>query len=259
MRLAVFLAPILAFASTQASHAVIGGEWVAASDPIASSIVKVEVRDVQRKSRYCTGILIAHDAAITAAHCFGPYTANGNPAQVWIGVPGRAIRSKRFVIHERYALSLGTAENRYDIALIQFNEALPRGYRPIQVMSDDSSLKPGDFVWIAGFGSSAPGYGSGDAKSFEPLKQSKFFLTNLDVSPGKARISTSGTHSPSHGDSGGPAYAVKDDGSVALFGIVSMRDPSTWNFNGETSLVLLTRYAAFAGWVNANLQMLRRR
>lgn len=237
--------------------AIMGGSMVAENAAIASGIVGIY--DTQDNS-ICTGSLISENLVLTAAHCA---TSKPSKLKIVFGVDIDATMSIRepdvqqeltrtvsaIQVHSSYKPEEQEEKETDwgDIAILKFPGKLPAGYKPVALLQDDSLLKKGFVVTLAGYGVShidlepidarkvrdieeAIEYGevicddnlknclkvdmSGDGELRQTTAPVSFLTETevfLDESKGRGTCS---------GDSGGPAY-VQKNGQYFLFGITS--------------------------------------
>lgn len=165
----------------------------------------------------CSGVLIAPDVVLTAAHCldlFGPEGAH----EVFLGrelLPrpseeGRFVRVARAVIHPRYE----PKTHAYDVALLRL--ASPVDVSPAQLPSGDVVPMTGELVRAVGHG---------DTKDVdEPSGQRRQGTMRVaDVEPASFRAGPAPGMS-CVGDSGGPVFARDDTGRDVLVGITVSGD-----------------------------------
>jgi len=156
-----------------------------------------------------------------------------------------------------------------DIALIKFEGSLPEGYHPAEILNDDSILKRGVDITIAGFGVSnvyiepidpkkvkdlqdAIEYGeiycydeaNTDCVTVEMGGDGKLRKTHTlisSVQETEFRLDESTGHGTCSGDSGGPAY-VAIEGKLFLTGVTSRGSALCDNVGVYTNVVPYTEW-----------------
>jgi hypothetical protein len=171
-----------------------------------------------------------------------------------------------------------------DIAVIRFEEGLPNGFRPVELLKNTNALPKGTKLIVAGFGSTDEAdekASDGKLRFFNSLVDSDGVLTpDTIVHQGKTlgplSIKREGAaververpESVCSGDSGGPAYIVSPGGSLQLAGITAMVemfkrvDPATGQQGklscaGRTVSVRVAPNAATILSVSSKLQALQ--
>lgn len=266
---------------------VINGVRVKDGEVIASSIVAIY--DV--KANYiCTGSLIAPNVVLTAAHCKPDRISNlkvvfatdvdsvMNSLEPDVKAE-YVLQATDFKAHSSYDPNNETIEvDVGDIALVKFKGAIPAGFKPATFLKDESLLKIGNTVTVAGFGVNYVDI----SKEINPKKVKdedieygevyceddmrgnhvKCFKVKMEgdgiLRQGEAPISfihqtevrlnekKAGTCS---GDSGGPAY-IKKDGELFLFGVTS-RGSALCNEVG-----VYTNALYYIPWINDTMKIL---
>lgn len=215
---AALLAGALLVASAPA-HAIIGGSDASNPDGTRSYTVGI----MTRAGEICSGVVIAQDQVLTAAHCLARAPAeyivaldtNFRPRQF---KAGRSWRNPRFRIGVRPLRQRGA-----DVGIITLTQPLPADMRPITIAADPSAIAAARSFTIAGFGVSEPGN-----------RDSAGRLRETSLTPiGLARTGTislfasaSGDFGRSErsaclGDSGGPVVVEAMWSAPVLVGVIS--------------------------------------
>ncbi len=236
-------APIHAPGSSS-GPAILGGEKVSAQDDVAS--VTALLVDV-KQGAICTASILSDRWLLTAAHCVEGKAASdlvvgftldmdqllqeGTTAERRlvsraVAHPQFQETNKTFLAMTEKAKAEGKELSRAevdgvkdwgDIALVELKEAIPTSYQPARLLPENAVLEKNQSVTLAGYGrvGSEPTAASGvlyrvNVQIQEPLWGSTEVLMNQTDGRGAC-----------HGDSGGPAYAVDQNGRLLLFGITS--------------------------------------
>ncbi|MDO9182375.1 MAG: trypsin-like serine protease [Bacteriovorax sp.] len=238
---------------------VINGTEVKEADQVASSIVGIyNIKD----NSICTGSLIAANIVLTAAHC-APEKASQLKI-IFTNDIDNTMNSREPDILQEFVLAAtdfkvgptwnpknDTIEtNTGDIALIKFKGNIPKGYKPAAFLAEESLIRTGGLVTVAGFGVNNVSTQKIDPKKYQNLDEAiKYGEVICDddtngVKNNCFKIETSGdgilrvTETPissidkteirlderksgtCSGDSGGPAY-IRKNGELYLFGVTS--------------------------------------
>lgn len=208
----------LALVASGPAHAIDGG-MAAGGDALAQATVGLGTitrpEDALKLSR-CTGVLVAPDLVLTAAHC-----VNGDPLGTLVvfyrgSMPTSPVYAAR--VAARYspdpgemlsnaAPDISLADLSVDLAVLRLTEPV-RGRRPILVASDPSRLPKR--LRFAGAGLSRTGVGRLRTANLVPVAATSTGLTIARVEG--ARIC--------FGDSGGPVVATDRRGTY-VWGVAS--------------------------------------
>lgn len=219
---------------------IINGESVKSSDPIAKHVVAI----TDNQWENCTGTLIAKNLVLTAAHCetrgqmmyvaFGLEVSERNLNSVvryqvvdYRVIPGRAGLNPE--IQER---------DLKDMMILKFEGELPAGYAPAEFLADDSVLKDGAKVIVAGYGVTDGISQDGDGflkKTHIQISEDDF--SNTEILTDERRRGTCNI------DSGGPAF-VQVDGKLLYWGVTSR---GSENCDGDG---VYTKISAYRKWVD---------
>lgn len=190
---ALFTALFLAFASP--AFAIVGGQ------PAGGALGTQAALIVSTRGAACTGVVLARDVLLTAAHCVQP--AASYAAVVFEPAGPRLLQAARIVLHPRFDPdSFATRRPTPDLAMIKLAEPLPERFGPAN-LSADSALPPqrSQFL-IAGFGVVR----DGDGKSAGTLRT--VALPSIGTTGGiMVRLSNGDAAGGCTGDSGGPVLA----------------------------------------------------
>lgn len=206
---------------------IIGGVQVDAADTISKSTVailaSVTTEDGKEGQSICTGSLLSDNVVLTAGHCV-PSEKEFKTVAMYVifnrdlNKMGRAdirLVTDAFV-HPLYGTSKNGAD-AHDVAVIRFAGAKAEGYEVAKFLDDESILKQGAIVTLAGYGlNETDGV---TTKSDNTLRKVDVQVYDhfgnheiiLDQTQGKGAC---------HGDSGGPAF-IQVGGVQYVWGITS--------------------------------------
>ena len=217
--------------SSESQPKIYGG-ITAHIDPADSSILEkvklqvlastVRIRSIGNSK--CTGVLIEENRILTAGHCFRKqapfyFIEFGNEAYLenfsdW----DRPTPVVRFTladvhVHPGYQYNPATGNSIDDIATVYFSgvpTAQKNLYKPIDIqVFNQESVKS---VIFAGYGK------ENNRTSSQHLKVGQAKISSYDVSENEFKLSEKDT-GPCPGDSGGPLFSLKSDGTLKLLAI----------------------------------------
>ena len=239
--------------------AVVGGRRVAASDPIARLAVSV-LDPAEGVGQFCTGIVIAKDVVLSAAHCFEdrtrvPYVrlGSGKPIHVrTVAVHGQYSAAKRKAYDKTIALATRAADVAApiaplnDVAVLLLDAALPSTATPASVLPASTDLTDAD-LFSAGFGCTSTVCDT----PTDVLKKVAMHFVTAAPSANLVVLDSGGKRGSCFGDSGGPDVVVTASG-VKVFAMVSTGPDAC-----EAGISVDTLVAPYVGWIDATSQALR--
>jgi S1-C subfamily serine protease len=228
--------------SPMPAGAVLGGRE---GGPQQSSTIMV----LSSRGGVCSGVVVAQNAILTAAHCAGART---DLRIHWRDAAGEPvlIEPASVTIHPGYVAGAITERRpSVDLALIRLTQALPARFSPAR-LSDSQWPRVGEAVTLAGYGVLREGearstgtYRSAQLQAVEPYGPSKLLLWTADPDSNGQRPGRGACQ----GDSGGPMF---DTGGQ----IVAITSWSTGATKGRCGLlsqgILLKPQRA---WIDATL------
>lgn len=227
------------------SELLIGG-----GQPIESQATGV-VRVAHKGKAICTGVLVASDLIITAAHCL----KSDGPSAYSIIFPANTDDNLRAVTEfQRVRDDSLTFFPNFDLAWMKLVGDAPSPYAPATVLGDSAKIASGTGLTLVGVANETP-CNPGD--SVCKLVKLAVKLKNNWTSPHLVNLAVVDSQNPNDGsgtcpgDSGGPAF-ISRSGRDILFGIVAGKDPiftgGVTTGCGSPSSVL-TRIGEYQEWI----------
>lgn len=243
------------------SSFIVGGTKVDASDRISQHIVLVYNKEL---GYMCTGTIIAYKTILTAAHCLEGTPADfvvifSNEPFPILDTPTKETENlvrtvDEIVIQDDYETDFNKAPpmNQSDIGIIYLNEKIPDGYKPVQVLMEETKIKKALPVIVAGYGVTNVTYSEikfkNNQKFRERMKRGEyvcdFQIKDASGLPTCLHVQLSGegelrqtkneikyifqsevvlkeaNSSTCSGDSGGPLF-IEENGELLLAGVTS--------------------------------------
>ncbi len=245
-----FFLAMLIFIFTHSAFAVRGGQ-VANSGELPSTIAIAALRPDGSFRTFCSGTLINSHTVLTAAHCHGDSLAQ--EAYIVFSLDLHkpdliAFPILSWKLHEKWddaTVDERDPRDTHDIALATFSGPLPSTHVPASLVTDDSFVKRGSRIGIAGYGfefeSLAPGDdGWPEMPSGEGvLRTTVVEIEDPDFSATEMLALEVGQGSAS-ADSGGSAF-IQFRGQLSLWGVISRGLP------GQDGVY--TRVSLFIDWI----------
>jgi secreted trypsin-like serine protease len=253
---------ITAFASVASAQTqrkfknfIVGGDEVAANDPIAATTVFISGQE-DEGTYFCSGSLIDQDMVVTAAHCVQG-AIDGSlriifTRQVTFGADGTpTLTDASPEVHQVYGSVFNpqydpnyTGVDQHDIAIIRFKGNLPDGYKTATMLNASVALTANETVTLAGYGTTQPdgSDAGGELRKVDVQIASMLGKTEvvLDHSQGKGAC---------FGDSGGPAF-VTTSGQLLLWGLTNRAYPDDVSDCAHQSVY--TRITAYSDFVSSS-------
>jgi secreted trypsin-like serine protease len=194
---------------------------------------------------FCSGTLVGKNTIVTAGHCV---EAMYGDAYVVFGLGENAanVEGRKIIksaTHEKYGSVVidESAKDVFDIGMAEFEGDLPAGFKPAQILPDDTVLKNGATILLVGYGvtSGAIQTGSGVLRHTSvPIRDEAYGISEIqtdEVAAGSC-----------NGDSGGPGF-IEQNGQIYLWGTTSRGDSGCVN-NG-----IYTKVTYYRDWLNQKL------
>lgn len=243
---------------------IVGGTPLNLPDEDAERVVLIAGK-IKGKSYLCTGVLIAADIVLTAAHCvsepkniriiFGTDPINTGAEQI--------TKLKSFVKHKKYNRKLAV---RNDIALLQMVDEKPEDYQiarlPWDAPNATNILKINTVFKVLGYGTSTglPAKNKKDLRGAGILRSTELSLAKFSAAQDVFFAEQTSGHAVCSGDSGGPALIDAN----TVVGVVSYNltdDPTHPELADEDACnyqSVFTHIMQYKTWILNGLKTLRK-
>jgi len=215
-------------AAGNSNYSIINGTVVEKNDPVAK--VTVAIINLTRDSKgtivqaKCTGLIIAKNAILTAAHCIEEIPKGGARASVIVFNSNMETATKEdirevteFVRHPLYGKPLAKGQSDSDFGLLKFAGDLPEGFEVADLLMTEEHMLLDlkiDII-VAGYGllddatqKSTEIMHKGHAKLIDSFGKKETIIDQTD------------RNGICSGDSGGPAF-IEVEGKLKAWGIAS--------------------------------------
>lgn len=195
---------------------IMNGREVTKTDIFAKHVVGI----FKKGETKCTGVLIAKNAVLTAAHCLPDISK----ASISFGLNKKNLQLlpiSGHLQHPEYDESIvGIVEDpANDVMVVTFRGDLPTGFEPAEI-SDQDLVQKGSVVLIAG-------YGRDEDDQYDYLKATEVSVVEAVNFEFRTEEKKSGS---CDGDSGGPVFLKNSENKYLLVGSVSRGDPSCFQY-----------------------------
>jgi secreted trypsin-like serine protease len=235
--------------ATSLIFALPAAAMVGGAPAVDASDFRSEVMILSGRGNLCTGILLAQDLVLTAAHCIEPgltyklYELDAERKPVFHDLA-------KTVVHPQFSKASFEANRATaDLALLKLAAPLPAKFIPAVLAAPRARVAVGESFYVIGYGVTAPR----DNRSAAVLRRADLIATGK---PGNLQLrlfdpATKG-ESPGlgacTGDSGGPVYEERT-GTRVVYGLVSWTtgpkaSDGCGGLTGVTPLELYQRWIA---------------
>lgn len=147
----------------------------------------------------CSGVIVAEDLILTAAHCTSLAISGG---VVYFGNNLDSFKLEAIPIIKVFKHPSYTGPGN-DFTLLKLFDPIPAGYEPIELLDPSEPIFQGEYVRLAGFGSNNKGDYFGRLRVVESVILERASNESLYVE--------NGSTAACGGDSGGPMFLLRGD------------------------------------------------
>ena len=212
-----------AYKTDQLEFSIINGKSLENNDPLAKSVVAI-VRSFHISNgepqffAHCTGVVIAEDKILTAAHCAENFEKSriitGQDTKKSLKNETNIYEIKKVYFQADYKKTTKSESNNLDIAILELKRPLSEGSEKVFSMTRDNSAD--ELLVIAGYGRVS--LNQFDFTALE-LKKSDYTDFNIVSDEGLIRIGQIEKTGLCTGDSGGPLFTQDKNNQLKLVGI----------------------------------------
>lgn len=211
------------------SSSIIGGAPVELTDDVSKSTVAIVATVLDKNDQegqfICTGSLLNANVVLTAGHCVPTVGQDFKKVALYVVFNTDLKKMQRSdvrlvvdqVVHPEYGKVGQEGEDAHDLALVKFTGAMAANYKLAKFLDDESLLKPGTKVTLAG-------YGLNETDGVNTKSDDRLYKVDVEVAEefGKHEILLDQTKGKGacHGDSGGPAF-LDVNGTSYVWGVTS--------------------------------------
>jgi secreted trypsin-like serine protease len=198
--------------------------------------------------------LIAKNMALTAAHCVDQGT-DGMVVIFGTDIQADARDAVQVIgaeIQPAWSQAHPDDQDMGDIAVVRFASDAPESFKPAHLASKKMSLKAGDTVTLAGYGITR----ANSQKGVGVLRKVDVKVLNPSLGETEMVLDQSDGSGACHGDSGGPAFLVKD-GKTYLVGVTNRSYPDT-AVDDCKHQVVYTKVMPYRSWIADSEKELKR-
>lgn len=236
--------------SEQSFEAIVGGLDLNSADKNSQNIINSVVALYDEGSgEYCTGVLVADNVVLTAAHCVGSVP---EALTIIFETEVHKLRpTRRFVdkaeVSPYWSTRRSNDKDRADIALLHFSGSMPTNYRPVKFLTKPELLVKGTRVLIAGYGVNDANFDLGAGI----LRAASMKIDDERFSASEISVDQRSNMGACRGDSGGPGF-IEVNKQIYLWGVIA-RGISDSNRTCD-QFAALTKTSAHAAWLERMIQ-----